>query len=146
MKRLNESSESISNRGMIARMNTASRKTKIFASIVKTISVKMMDEFIRFKIPAEILLHYKAMFKDVSVGVPEGMIKALYRHISVAKHASAFPTMIVSPGVFNIKTFSGTNRDKRSLIKAFWLLKDFFTDRAFIFYYGNHMDTINITY
>jgi len=56
---------------------------KIFNTVIIFNLINMMDWFIRFKIPSKIFLHYKPMFRDITIRIMKGMIRAKNNNISI---------------------------------------------------------------
>ncbi len=59
---------------MFHMMTFINKKLKIFNSIITSNTIFMMNNFCRFKIPANMLFHYKTMFRNISRTIAKRMI------------------------------------------------------------------------
>ena len=75
--------------GVYSAVIEMARQSKIFNTVVKLISVDMVNVFMRFKIAAEMFFHYKPMFKNIPTGISARVCRLMNHFVSIATLATA---------------------------------------------------------
>lgn len=65
--------------------------------IIQTIAIQMMHNFFRIKIPSNLLLHHKPMFKDGLMTRRERMFWRINVSVPPNNTNASFPTKMISP-------------------------------------------------
>lgn len=135
-------SETISISWVFLGMKASSFKFKVSSSIVKRITVNMMNKLISFKVAPEFFFHNKAVFKDVSMRVLMRMIKNFNRDISVTDNTTTLPiSVFASPApksnnfILTLLRASGT---LYLFKKARLFISSFTTYKTFNSFHGYH--------
>lgn len=121
---------------MAAKMRRLRQKFKIFYSIIRKISVYVMDYFGRFKMASDLFFHYKTMLHNVTFFICKRMAWIENLKIAIPLSKSSFPHRIISSVLFYPcsrkfrKTKSGTCRRFNLFEMAWFHLYIFFTYRA----------------
>lgn len=127
--------------------NIVDKKLKVLNSIVVFNAVDMVDYFLGVKIASEILLHYKAMFKDMFFIVTKRMIRFMNFNISSKIFTnSVFPSRhifsklaFIPRSITFFETYIQKTAFVRTILKCFYFARinfNFFTAfRAFFYYH-----------
>src|SRR3990167_1892398 len=103
-------------------------KNKITNSIIKNVFIDMMNYLRFFKMPSNMFLHHKSVFKNVSLFSTKWMVRFFNKNVSVDNNSATLPIRMFRTRNFNI--FSSfiprflTNMSKTQFISMF--LRHFF--------------------
>lgn len=67
---------------------------KIFDSVIKLVTIYMMNFFIAFKRSADFFRHYISMLPDTSTHISHGVSIIIYPFIAISRFSSTFPKMV----------------------------------------------------
>jgi len=84
------------------------KQHKIINAIVKRVTVDMMDNFCRFKIPTKMLFHYKAMFSNISRFSNKRVVGFKNKKITMNYFFTAIPIKVFIPSYFTFASYSKT--------------------------------------
>lgn len=66
-------------------------KFEVFYSIIKSITVNVVDNFCRFKVSTKVFFHYKSMLSNIPTYIGEGVFMCPNESISASNMSTTFP-------------------------------------------------------